>query len=74
MKILYVYGKASTKDVVKVMRKLKYILEEYSEKQENSVLNDEMIERLKKYIVTHKITHLMTISLIYNVAMAAYET
>lgn len=74
MKILYVYGKASTRDVVKVMRKLKYTLEEYSEKQENSVLNDEMIERLKKYIVTHKITHLMTISLIYNVAMAAYET
>ncbi len=74
MRILYVYGKATTKDIVRVLRKLKYQVEEYSEKQENSVLNDEMIERLVKYINLHKITHLMTISLLYNVAVAAYKT
>ena len=50
MKILYVYGMSTLKDIVYNLRKLGYKVEEYPHKQENSVLNDEEIEKLAVYI------------------------
>lgn len=73
MKILYVYGMSTLKDIVYNLRKLGYKVEEYPRRQENSVLNDEEIEKLTAYIRKHRITHLMSTHLIYNLAMAAYK-
>lgn len=51
-----------------------YRIEEYSRKQENSRLSEEEVEKLKEYIKVHEITHLMSTHLIYNVAIAAYQS
>lgn len=74
MKILYVYGMAKTKDIPITLRKLGYKVEEYPKEQDNSILNDEQTEELAAYIKRHRITHLMSIHLIYNLAIAAYKT
>lgn len=74
MKILYVYGMAKTKDIVHNLRKIGYEVEEYPREQENSQLNDEEMEKLTVYIKEHQITHLMSIHLIYNLALTAYRT
>ncbi|MBD5490366.1 MAG: glycosyltransferase [Lachnospiraceae bacterium] len=73
MRILYVYGMAQTKDIPITLRKLGYKVEEYPKVQDNSILNDEDTEELVAYIRRHRITHLMSIHLIYNLAMAAYN-
>lgn len=74
MKILYVYGMEQTKDIIYNLHKLGYNAEEYSRRQNPSVLNDEEMERLASYVKGHKITHLMSIHLIYNLAYVAYQT
>lgn len=74
MKILYIYGMSAAKDIFYNLRKLGYKVEEYPPRQENSVLNDEEIDKLTAYVRKHHITHLMSTHLIYNVAMAAYQT
>ena len=61
MKILYVYGMEQTKDIIYNLHKLGYNAEEYSRRQNPSVLNDEEMERLTSYVKDHKITHLMSI-------------
>lgn len=73
MKILYVYGMAETKDVAYTLRKLGYDVEEYPERQENSVLNDAEMEKLTLYIEEHHVTHLLSIHLIYNLALVSYR-
>lgn len=73
MKILYVYGMAETKDVAYTLRKIGYDVEEYSERQENSVLNDAEMEKLTSYIEEHHVTHLLSIHLIYNLALVSYR-
>lgn len=73
MKILYVYGMAKTKDIPITLRKLGYEVEEYAKIQSNSILNNEETDELVAYIKSHKITHLMSIHLIYNLAMAALK-
>lgn len=73
MKILYVYGMAKTKDVVHSLKKIGYTVEEYSHVQANSTLNDEEMEKLTAYIKEHQITHVMSIHLIYNLALVAYR-
>lgn len=74
MKILYVYGMARTKDIVYNLKKIGYEVEEYPRIQKNSQLNDEEMEKLAVYIKEHRITHLMSIHLIYNLALTAYRT
>lgn len=74
MKILYVYGMAKTKDIVYNLKKIGYEVEEYPREQNNSQLNDEEMEKLTAYIKEHQITHLMSIHLIYNLALTAYRT
>lgn len=73
MKILYVYGMAETKDVAYTLCKLGYDVEEYPERQENSVLNDAEMEKLTSYIEEHHVTHLLSIHLIYNLALVSYR-
>ncbi|MDE6845226.1 MAG: glycosyltransferase [Lachnospiraceae bacterium] len=73
MKILYVYGMAKTKDIPITLRKMGYNVEEYAKIQDNSILNNEETEELAEYIRSHEITHLMSIHLIYNLALAALK-
>lgn len=73
MKILYVYGMAHTKDIPVTLRKLGYEVEEYSRVQNNSILNDEETDAIVSYVKEHQITHLMSIHLIYNLALAAFK-
>lgn len=73
VKILYVYGMAHTKDIPVTLRKLGYEVEEYSRVQNNSILNDEETDAIVSYVKEHQITHLMSIHLIYNLALAAFK-
>lgn len=73
MKILYVYGMSKIKDIVYTLRKMGYETEEYPKRQNNSVLDNDEIDALVEYIKEHNVTYLMSIHLIYNVAMAAYK-
>lgn len=72
MRILYVYGMAETKDIPITLRKMGYKVEEYPKVQVNSVLNDEEVEAIVSYVRRHRITHIMSIHLIYNLALAAH--
>ena len=74
MKILYVYGMSKSRDIVNNLSRLGYKMEEYPDVQHNSILNDEEIEKMVNYVKKHHITHLMSTHLIYNTAMAAYQT
>ncbi|MBD5450590.1 MAG: glycosyltransferase [Lachnospiraceae bacterium] len=73
MKILYVYGMSKANDIPLTLRKLGYEVEEYEKIQSNSILNNEETDELVAYIKSHQITHLMSIHLIYNLAMAALK-
>lgn len=72
MKILWVYGMSQSKDIVDAMRKMGYTVEEYLRVQENSMMNEKEIDDLVTYIKKRKITLLMSVHLIYNLAVAAY--
>ena len=72
MKILYVYGLSTEKNIVQTLRKLQCDVMEYPEVQDTSNMDEEKINALVAYVKEHVITHLMSIHLIYNVAVAAY--
>ena len=72
MKILYVYGLSTEKNIVQTLRKLQCDVMEYPEVQDTSNMDEEKINALVAYVKEHGITHLMSIHLIYNVAVAAY--
>ena len=72
MKILYVYGLSTEKNIVQTLRKLQCDVMEYPEVQDTSNMDEEEINALVAYVKEHGITHLMSIHLIYNVAVAAY--
>lgn len=74
MKLLFVYGMSSVNDIPVTLRRLGYEVEEYPIKQVNSVLNDEEIDSLVGAIKKDEITHLCSIHLIYNLAVAADRT
>lgn len=74
MKILYVYGKARTKEVLVELRKLSYEVIEYEEIQTNDVLNDDKAAAIGAYAEKNGITHITSIGLIYNCAWASYQT
>ena len=74
MKILYVYGKARTKEILVELRKLSYEVIEYEEFQINDVLNDDKSAAIGAYAEKNGITHIMSIGLIYNCAWASYQT
>lgn len=72
MKILYVYGTAANKNIAAILRKLRYDVTEYPKTQHNSTLNKDEIDEIVVYVKEHHITHLMSIHLLNNVAVAAY--
>ncbi len=72
MKILYVYALSTEKNIVQTLRKLQCDVMEYPEVQDTSNMDEEKINALVAYVKEHGITHLMSIHLIYNVAVAAY--
>lgn len=74
MKILYVYGMSQVTDIPVALKKMGYRVEEYTSVQDNSVLDEKEVEKLTTYIRKRRITHLMSIHLIYNLAVAAYQT
>ena len=73
MRILYVYGMAETKDIPVTLRQMGYKVEEYPKVQNNSILSDDETDEIVTYVKRHRITHLISIHLIYNLALAAYK-
>lgn len=75
MKILYVYAKTtSMRDIPITLQRLGYETEEYPIKLNADVLNDKEIDGLVSTIEEHRITHLFSIHLIYDLAVAADRT
>lgn len=72
MKILYVYGSSTATNIVEVLKKLKYDVVEYPEVQDTSEMEETKINQVVDYIKEYEITHLMSIHLIYSIAVAAY--
>ena len=74
MKILYVYGRTSSTDVVYTLRKLGYEVDEYFGEQSDFRMVEEEIRELTDYIQENAITHLMSIHMLYNLSAAADRT
>lgn len=72
MKILYVYGMAESENILETLEKMGYDVLEYPRKLDNSIMVEEEINKVVDYIRKEKITHLMSIHLIFDVAVAAY--
>ncbi len=74
VKILYVYGKTDSKDIVYTVRKLGYKVDEYFGEQSDFRLVEEEIQELTTYIQENAITHLLSIHMLYNLLAAANRT
>lgn len=74
MKILYVYHDEGSDEIPVAFRRMGYEVEEYPKHPDGFVLNDEVIDELVKTIREHHITHLFSIHLNYNMAVAADKT
>ncbi len=74
MKILYVYGRTKSRDIVSTLKRLGYTVEEYWEAQSDCMLVPDEVEKLTDYIRENAVTHLMSIHMLYNLSAAAYET
>lgn len=74
VKILYVYHGDGTDEIPVTFRRIGYEVEEYPKYPDNFILNDEVIEELVNTIKDHHITHLFSIHLNNNVAVAAEKT
>ena len=72
MKILYVFGSSDATYITDALRKLNYDVMEYPEIQDTSNMDEDKINAVVAYIKEYGITHLMSIHLIYNIAVAAY--
>ena len=72
IKILYIYGSSTSTNIVETLRKMNYDVMEYPKNQATSNMDEEEINEVVDYIREHEITHLMSIHLIYNIAVAAY--
>ena len=74
IRILYVYGMDHTRDIVYNLRNAGYMVSEYRLGRDNSILDEADINQLTAYIEENHITYLMSVHLIYNVAVAAYRS
>lgn len=74
MKILYVYGKTKQRDIVCTLVKLGYEVEEYHGSQSDRWAIQEEIELITAYIRKRAITHLLSIHLLPNLSVAAFQT
>ncbi len=71
MKILYVPGIAETKDIVEELKLLHYTVDAYPEAQNMNGVDEGKIAGIVEYVKEHEITHIISIGLIYNCAIAA---
>lgn len=74
MKILYVYGWTTENDFVYTLRKLGYEVDEYFEQMDDHWAKEDEIAAVVSYVREHNITHLMSVHLLYNLSVAAYQT
>ena len=74
MKILYVYGRTKQRDIVRTLVKLGYEVEEYFGAQSDVWAVQEEIAQIVDYIRRNAITHLLSIHLLPNLSVAAYQT
>lgn len=74
MKILYVHGNSVTRAIAEALYRLGYEVEIYPKKEASPFLQDEVIDEIVDYIHEKRITHIVSIHLIYNLAMAAYKS
>ena len=72
MKILYAYGTSKAEEIVTALRKLGQTVYEYPTELENSTLSQEVVDALVAYIEERDIELIMSVHLIYNLAVAAY--
>lgn len=74
MKILFVYNFDMSKDIPISLRRMGYEVEEYTERSASLALDDQVIDKLVDMIKGRHITHLFSIHLVFNLAVAAYRT
>ena len=74
MRILYVHGPSAVTEAVRALYAMDYDVEIYPRRLDKWYLDDDEIDSLADYIRKQEITCLMSIHLIYNLAMAAYKT
>lgn len=72
MKILYVFGMSESENIVETLQKMGYDVMKYPKVMENSTMIKDEIDEVVDYIKEQKITHLMSIHLIFSIAVAAY--
>lgn len=74
VRILYVHGSMKTEEIITALRALGQNVYEYPGVQKNSVLSQDEVDSLMDYIKEYEITLIMSIHLIYNLAVAAFGT
>lgn len=75
MKILFVYELADTEDIVSALRRSGYEAESYQDNQKGSYpVDNDKVDRLVDIIEKRGITHLLSIGLLYDLAVAACRT
>lgn len=74
MKILYVHGNYVTREIAEAMYRIGHDVEIYPKPEDSAVLKDEIVEEVADYVREKQITHIVSVHLIYNLAMAAYKT
>lgn len=72
MKILYAYGSTKAEEIMNALRRLGHTVYEYPKTLENSTLSQEEVDALVAYIEKYDIKLIMSVHLIYNLAVAAY--
>lgn len=74
MKILYVDSDTEDDEIPSALRRIGYEVEKYEESPDSFVLNDEEIDKLVNAIRNRNITHLFSVHLNHNMAVAADKT
>ncbi|MDE7018150.1 MAG: glycosyltransferase [Lachnospiraceae bacterium] len=72
MRILYAYGTTRAEEIINALRKLGHTVYEYPKTLENSTLSQEEVDALVAYIEAHDLQLIVSVHLIYNLAVAAY--
>ncbi len=74
MKILYVQGKFFAKAIIEALCRLGHEVETYPQIETNVFVRDEVVEAMVSYIHERRITHVFSIHLLPNLAVAAKTT
>lgn len=72
MRILYVFGMSESENIVETLEKMGYDVLRYPQVMDNSIMEKKEIDEVVDYIRDKAVSHLMSIHLIYSIAVAAY--